>query len=215
MIISHGRKYIFVHIPKTGGTSMALALESRAQKDDIMIGDTPKALKRRRRLKDVKSSGRLWKHSRLIDVYGLISDAEIADFHVFTMVRNPWDRMVSYYNWLKGQGFDNPAVIAAKTLEFSDFIRDSAVVSSLQQNPYSSYVKDRFGQDQCNFYIRLENLSEDVPKLEKTLGVKIGPLPVSNQSKRKQDYRLAYSTADQAWINELCAEDIAQFGYRF
>ena len=44
MILSRGRKYIFIHIPKTGGTSLALALEARAMKDDIMLGDTPKAL---------------------------------------------------------------------------------------------------------------------------------------------------------------------------
>ena len=43
MIISRGRGYIFVHIPKTGGTSMAAALEARAMKDDILIGDTEKA----------------------------------------------------------------------------------------------------------------------------------------------------------------------------
>ena len=47
MILSLGRKYVFVHIPKTGGTSLALALEGRAMKDDIMLGDTPKARKRR------------------------------------------------------------------------------------------------------------------------------------------------------------------------
>ena len=44
MIYSPKHGYIFIHIPKTGGTSMALALESRAGKDDLMLGDTPKAL---------------------------------------------------------------------------------------------------------------------------------------------------------------------------
>ena len=43
-------------------------------KDDLMLGDTPKALKRRRRLKDAfKRRGVLWKHSTLSDIEGLVS----------------------------------------------------------------------------------------------------------------------------------------------
>lgn len=49
MILSRGRRFIFVHIPKTGGTALALSLEGRAMKDDILIGDTPKARARSRR----------------------------------------------------------------------------------------------------------------------------------------------------------------------
>jgi hypothetical protein len=101
MIISLGRKYIFVHAPKTAGTSMALALEARAMKDDIMLGDTPKAVKRCKRLRDVKTAGRLWKHSTLADVDGLVTPAQMDDAFIFTLVRNPWDRMVSYYHWLQ------------------------------------------------------------------------------------------------------------------
>ena len=64
MIISRGRQYIFVHIPKTGGTS--LALEARAMRDDLMLGDTPKALKRRKKLMGAGGSGsiRRWPISR-------------------------------------------------------------------------------------------------------------------------------------------------------
>jgi len=32
MIISPGRRFVFVHIPKTGGTALTLALEGRAMK---------------------------------------------------------------------------------------------------------------------------------------------------------------------------------------
>ena len=63
MIISHGRQYIFVHIPKTGGTSLSLALEQRAMRDDILIDDTPKDKRRQKRTKQLKAAGRLWKHS--------------------------------------------------------------------------------------------------------------------------------------------------------
>jgi len=68
VILSRGRKYLFIHIPKTGGTSLALALEDRAMKEDIVLGDTPKALRRRGRVKDVAARGRLWKHSTLADL---------------------------------------------------------------------------------------------------------------------------------------------------
>ena len=47
MIISPGRRYVFVHIPKTGGTALSVALEARAMKEDILSGDTPKAQARR------------------------------------------------------------------------------------------------------------------------------------------------------------------------
>src|SRR6056297_1476065 len=110
MIISPGRRFIFVHIPKTGGTSMALALEARAHRDDILIGDTPKAIKRKRRLTALKPRGRLWKHSTLADIDGIVSPEDLDGLFVFTMVRNPWDRMVSYYHWLRHQRFDHPAV---------------------------------------------------------------------------------------------------------
>lgn len=72
MIISHGRRYIFVHAPKTGGTSLTLALEARAKADDILVGDTPKAKNRRNRLSDLTPAGRLWKHSTLRDIDGIV-----------------------------------------------------------------------------------------------------------------------------------------------
>jgi putative transposase len=118
MIISRGRGYTFVHISKTGGAAMAIALEDRAKADDILIGDTPKAVRRRVLLKGVETAGRLWKHSTLADAEGLITRAEMAQMFTFTLVRNPWGRMVSYYHWLKDQLFDHPAVTLAKTKGF-------------------------------------------------------------------------------------------------
>src|SRR6056297_2254065 len=122
MIVSRGRRYIFVHIPKTGGTSMALALEDRAMADDVLVGDTPKARRRRKRLKGVETAGRLWKHSTLAEAEGLITRAEMAELFTFALVRNPWDRMVSYYHWLRNQEFDHPQVALARALPFSLFL---------------------------------------------------------------------------------------------
>lgn len=215
MIISHGRKYIFVHIPKTGGTALTLALEGRVMKDDILIGDTPKAVNRRKRLKDVQSSGRLWKHSRLTDIYGLVTQDEIEDFFTFTLVRNPWDMMVSYYHWLRDQTFDHPAVTLAQRLDFSGFLNAPHTKVTMRAAPYGQYMKDRNGVERCDLFIRLEHLAQDLAPLEGHLGFSLGNIPVANASQRDADYRSYYSEADAACIAEVCAEDIARFGYAF
>lgn len=214
MIISRGRRYIFVHIPKTGGTAMALALEARAMKDDMMLGDTPKALKRRRRLKDAKPHGRLWKHSTLADIEGLVSREEIAESLCFTLVRNPWDRMVSYYHWLAEQSFAHPAVDAAKTLGFSEFLRAPAVAGPLKAHPAAAYMRDADGGQHAALYIRLEHFEEDAAPLWEHLGFEL-ELPRANESDRREGFRSYYSAADRAVVAEMCRADIEMFGYSF
>jgi hypothetical protein len=215
MIISRARKYIFVHIPKTGGTALSLALEARAAKDDILIGDTPKARARKGRLKGVKTAGRIWKHSTLADVAGLVSDAEVAEFFILTLVRNPWDRLVSYYHWLRGQGFSHPAVGLAKALDFSAFLRHPQTRASLGIWPYGAYLRDGQGVEWCSLFARLEHLNADLAPFEAHLGFRPAPLPRVNESIRARDWRGYYSDPDAALVAEVCAEDIARFGYRF
>jgi hypothetical protein len=214
MIISSGRNYIFVHIPKTGGTSMALALEGRAMKDDILIGDTPKARKRRKRVKGVQTKGRLWKHSTLADIDGLIGLAQIQQAFTVTMVRNPWDRMVSYYHWLRHQSFDHPAVKLAQTCDFSGFLSQPHTMNSIRAQPYGYYIRASDGVEYCRCYIRLEHLEEDTIPLWQHLGFRLD-LGVENRSERAADYRPYYCDRDAALVGEFCAEDIARFGYAF
>lgn len=209
MIISRGRAYVFVHSPKTGGTSMALALEARAMADDILIGDTPKAHRRRGRLKELNAAGRVWKHSTLRDMEGVLSDADLSEMLVFTLVRNPWDRMVSYYHWLQAQTFVHPAVTAAKSLEFRSFLRERQVQESFRLAPAASYV-DRAP---APVFVRLEHLAQDLAPIEAHLGFKL-EIGHQNASDRGA-YGLYYDVETQAIVEDICAQDIAQFGYRF
>lgn len=214
MIISRGRRYIFVHIPKTGGTALTLALEGRAMADDILIGDTPKAQRRRGRLKDVQTQGRLWKHSTLEDVIGLITPEEAAAFFTFTLVRNPWDRMVSYYHWLRAQRFDHPAVDLAKAQDFSGFLNAPQTQASFRNNPYESYVQ-LGGVEHCAAFIRLEHLAEDIAPLEAHLGVSLGEIARANASHRARDWRPYYSDQDAESLGRFCAQDVSRFSYSF
>jgi len=215
MIISPGRKYIFVHIPKTGGTALSMTLEARAMKDDILIGDTPKARARKARLRGVTSQGRLWKHSTLTDIAGLATDNDIANFFTLTLVRNPWDRAVSYYHWLRDQHFAHPAVGLAKTHDFSGFLNHAQTITALRMSPYTTYMRDRFGNDRASLYARLEYLETDLAPFEAHLGFRLVPLPRANVSDRARDWRGFYSDADAALLADISADDIARFGYGF
>lgn len=214
MIISPGRSFIFVHIPKSGGTSMALALEARAMRDDLLLGDTPKARRRRHRWQGMKTRGRLWKHSRLADLEGMPGLPALGETFCFTLVRNPWDRMVSYYHWLREQSFDHSAVALAARLTFRDFVTHSMIATSFKNHPARWYMTDATGVERADVYLRLEHLRDDLVPVEAHLGFALD-VPRVNVSPRSPDYRPYYDTVSAEAVAVACAEDIARFGYSF
>jgi hypothetical protein len=166
-------------------------------------------------LAGLPAKGRLWKHSTLADLDGLLSPEDLETFFILTLVRNPWDRMVSYYHWLRDQSFAHPAVTLAKALEFSAFLNHPNTQAAFAAWPYAAYLRDAQGQDRATLYARLEQLDEDLAPFEAHLGFRLTPLPRANDSARARDWRRYYSDADAALVARLCAADIARFGYGF
>lgn len=194
---------------------MALALERRAMKDDILAGDTPKAKRRAHRLKSIGTKTLLTKHSKLADLDGYLGPDALKRFFIFMLVRNPWDRLASYYHWLRDQRFQHPAVEIAQSADFAQFIQHPFNRQSIQAAPYGRYVTDVQGTERCNLFVRLENLAQDLAPLEHHLGLRLDTVPHVNRSSREPDYRTYYSDALAEQVATLCKEDILRFGYAF
>lgn len=193
---------------------MARALEDRAMADDILIGDTPKAKRRKNRLKDLTPNGRLWKHSTLRDIEGILEIDQINKMFVFCLVRNPWDRLVSYYHWLQDQRFDHPAVKIAKTADFKSFLLNPMIFKPLQLMDAAAYVTFSSGQICETHFIRLENLAVDLQPLEDHLGFQL-EIPQVNTSKRSRNFRDYYDTELRDHVARICATDIKKFAYEY
>jgi hypothetical protein len=126
-------------------------------------------------------------------------------------VRNPWDRVASYYRWLRGQGFDHPAVHLAKAESFAGFLRHPQTQASLRAWPARRYMQDAAGRERCDLYIRLEHFAADAQPLFDHLGFDL-KLPRVNAS---EGAGAVYTPELRDVVAEVCAEDIARFGYGY
>jgi hypothetical protein len=98
MIICNSRGYIFIHLHKTGGTSVEAALEPTLNWNDILLGSTPFGeacnLHYRHRFG-------LTKHSSLEEVCRLCASCpQIQTYRVVSVVREPLERAVSLFNFI-------------------------------------------------------------------------------------------------------------------
>jgi hypothetical protein len=139
---------------------------------------------------------------------------ELEDFFTVTLVRNPWDRMVSYYHWLRAQDFDHPAVRLAARLSFADFLAHPQTEASLRAQPYAAHMTDARGRERASLYVRLESFGTDAEPFFDHLGFRL-TLPRANASARDPDWRRYYDADSAARVARLCAADIARFGYTF
>lgn len=98
MIISHSRKFVFIHVPKTAGTTLSTVLENLTTYKDIEIGSSE--LGSAYQIAYRKKFG-INKHSTAAQVKKLMGDEDFYRYFSFAFVRNPFDRLSSLYRFLK------------------------------------------------------------------------------------------------------------------
>lgn len=213
MPVSHDLRCVFVHIPRTGGTSIEAALELLG---DWRIEDTEKmfGLVTSPELRDRIHGAPFLQHVG-VDVLRALRPAEYATFFRFTFVRNPWDRMVSIYSRL-----DPHMVTSARTVgidlisrSFEGFVEQISEFSHVHLLPQCEFLASGTKDYGVDFVGRFERLAEDFDFVCKRLGIH-RTLPHRNAS-RRDVYQKLYTPRSQRMVEQFYLNDIEEFGYRF
>jgi len=193
----------FVDIPRTSSTSIKVQL---ARKYGRTYG--------KRNLYNLTNhtKGIFGDHLTSKQMVNILGQEVWDNLFTFTIVRNPWDRAVSMYNyWLKN-------VYPKETsISFKDHIlllKTKYKNDKLLINECYEYISNN-NKIIVDKVIRFENREEELQKISEKLGC--GDLTKEHYEKTlgQETYREFYDNETRRIIEEVCAKDIEEFGYSF
>ena len=200
-MISFQKGFLFVHIPKTAGNSIQSALRDYSEDRLVALRKEQDGIERFG-LRNPKYKIR--KHSKLREYRDTLGEEQFRKLYRFTCVRNPWDRMVSYYftptqnpeSWDREKFYG----IISKAISIADYLR-------LNENE-----KDPFAN--VDYIMRFENLADDFRTVCNQLDISPVTLPQYNRSMREH-YAKYYDDELRDFVRTRFAEEIERFGYTF
>lgn len=199
-MISFQKRFLFVHIPKTGGNSIQTVLRDYSEDEVVARHDRQDGVERFA-VRNPKYN--LKKHSKLAEYSDALGREQFSNLYKFTVVRNPWDRMVSFY-FTPGRGKSWDAQEFEKIIRETKGVADFLRLEKDDVDPFSNV--DRI--------VRFERLEEDFRAVCEHLAIPLAPLPKYNRSEREH-YSKYYDERSRKIVNERFADEIEAFGYSF
>ena len=196
--LSEDNKFIFVHLPKCAGNSINKALKIKGKREG---------------------------HRCLSDIQNIL-DKDIYENAVrFTVVRNPFDRLVSLYsfrqnikNWIY-----NPPYLFQEGHTFEEWFWDFNIQCINRFYPPRKVgmvenIKDNSNEIGVDFILRYENLKNDWDNMFNELHMDVPNLPLLNNSVHK-NYRQYYKckSGDKMieTVYKIYKDDFNFFKYKF
>jgi Sulfotransferase family len=200
-MISFQKSFLFVHIPKTAGNSIQSVLRDYSE-DELLALRSEQDGVERFGLRNPKYN--IKKHSTLGEYRDALGQGQFAGFYKFTCVRNPWDRMVSYYftPTQNTAAWDRKKfrTVIVKALPVADFLR----LNEHDNDPFEN----------VNYIMRFENLADDFRTVCTALDISPTNLPRYNRSNREH-YSTYYDEELCELVRARFAAEIERFGYTF
>jgi len=181
--------YIFVHINKTAGTSVGRAI-------GLPVKD----------------------HLTAKEIIARVGKQNWNASYKFTVVRNPWDKVVSLYEYRRKK---NKTQIASRSITFTEWVE---LTHGENRNPFYydnvksfqaqvEWLKDDDDHITIDFVARFETLRADFEQIRDAIGTR-ADLPHLNAGSRKS-YKDYYTDETREIIARWYHEDIEVFAYTF
>ena len=195
-MISHQHKFIFVHIPKTAGTSIEYELLKMCGVDfdkeafktqPFPLGDLPNNIQRSHRLGG--------------EQHRALREFKDWPYYKFSVVRHPWDRFLSEYRYLtRLRRIHVELDVFAKTPRLWEIMPPKHVV------PQSQFFTPNSLDKVCRF----ENLQTDFDEVCAALSFPKSRLPFLNTTSKIIPF---HTPEARDTVLEYYKEDMGRFGY--
>ena len=210
VLVSHVYKFIYLKNHKVAGTSVESFFGqfcidpankktySFAEEQNEQI--TPYGILGSR----MKGKNTVWyNHKNAKEIKRDLGNEKFNDYFKFCIVRNPYDLMVSFYFFCKSQD------------DFKTFCKKSNHINVT--NVYRIFLDNK---PVCQYYIRYENLMNDILSVLEKLGIKdfdLNDLPKhkANINTHDKPYQAYYDEETKEIVKRLFKKEIDMFNYEF
>jgi sulfotransferase famil protein len=200
-MISLQKRFLFVHIPKTAGNSIQSVLRDYSEDQLVALRKEQDGIER---FGLRNANYKIKKHSTLSEYQHALGDEQFRNLYKFTCVRNPWDRMVSYYftPTQKPETWDPKKFrgIISKAVSMPDYLR----LDNGEDDPFAN----------VDYIMRFESLADGFRAVCKAIGISPPTLPQYNRS-RRDHYSKYYDDELRELVRSRFAAEIDRFNYTF
>ena len=211
IVISKKNKLIFFHLPKNGGTSVSdlLLRNENYYYSWVIFSKILKKFTRKNNFFFDNFQNKihlLSSHEPVKSIEEKISPQIFNAYFKFAIVRNPYSRFVSRYNYTK-------LISNINHLKFSEFVKQFIKFNMITDKQYQ-FLLNKNGKIGVDKVFKLENINKDINEITSRININPNKFYRINTS-TYDDYKQYYDADTKKIVENFCKEDLDFFNYHF